>query len=212
MSAASPRRTGGARPVAPDRLSGFEQEDEQPAMSLPPRRPAAAGPQRRDAQPAQPETAPQAAPEPPARAQEPEVTPAGARVHASNAQIPVELVKPVTERCRERQITHGELIIAALEANAGRLGELVTPAPTVGGSLFPALAASARRTRTEEVTTVPLNFRLPPAHFAVLDQLVAQVGARSRSRLISAALAAYLQPAPAPTGQRHTDPSEERPR
>ena len=195
MSETSSRRTGGARPVAPRRLADFEGEQEQ-EITLPPRR---QGPRARVEQPSgdlQVPTEPR--PVEPVEAAEggPEAAPTGVRTpfRASNAQVPMDLIKAVTAHCRAKKITHGELIIAALEDNATRLGELITPAATVGGSLFPPMSTSANRARTEEVTVVPLNFRLPLAHFEVLDALVTQVGAPSRSRLISAALAAYLKP------------------
>ena len=100
----------------------------------------------------------------------------------------------VVDHCKAHAISHGTLIITALEANAERLAELVTPTPTAGGGgLFPTLAASRTGPRASgEEQIVPLTFRLPRSHFEVLDQLVAATNAPSRSKLISAALAAYL--------------------
>ncbi len=196
MSASPPPRDGSARPVSPSRLSSFEDEVEVGTLSMPPRRtasPAQSITRGQDSDPAR-GSATAEAPEAGGEGEE-----TGAPVEArraprpSNAQIPLHLVEGIAKHCRAHRISHGELIIAALEANAERLADLVTPTPTVGGALFPTLSASKNRAHTEE-QMVPLNFRLPPEHFAVLDQLVASVNAPSRSRLISAALTAYLQP------------------
>lgn len=193
-------RDGSARPVPANRLANFEGQ-EAPAMPSLPKRPRpgarpapAAAPVGGggDAQPAAGQVAPPGSPAPaktaPRRA-------AASPVHASNAQIPMRLMPLVVEHCKTRSITHGTLIVTALEANAHRLAELVTPTPVMGGGgLFPALATSTTGPRASgEEQIVPLTFRLPREHFDVLDQLVAQVNAPSRSKLISAALGAYLE-------------------
>lgn len=190
-------RDGSARPIPANRLANFEGQEAPVMPSLParPRPGARPGPAAApvggdgDAQPAVGHVAP------PAPAKTAARRAAASPVHASNAQIPMRLMPLVVEHCKARSITHGTLIVTALEANAHRLAELVTPTPVMGGGgLFPALATSKTGPRASgEEQIVPLTFRLPREHFDVLDQLVAQVNAPSRSKLISAALGAYLE-------------------
>lgn len=192
-------RDGSARPIPADRLANFEDQEALAAPSLPTRPRSGARPASRSAtaaggERARPAAGPTSQPGSPASAK---AAPRQAQspIHASNAQIPMRVMPLVVEHCRVHAITHGTLIITALEANADRLTDLVTPAPVMGGGgLFPALAASRSGPRaTGEEQIVPLTFRLPREHFEVLDALVAQVNAPSRSKLISAALAAYLE-------------------
>lgn len=197
---------GSARPIRLDRLANFEDQEAVAAPSLPTRPRPGARPTRRavpggagsGAQPTGVSAGVQAGVSTPAAPSPVRAVARGAArspVHASNAQIPMRLMPLVVEHCRVHALTHGTLIITALEANAARLAELVTPAPVMGGGgLFPALATSTTSPRaTGEEQGVPLTFRLPREHFEVLDALVAQVNAPSRSKLISAALAAYLE-------------------
>lgn len=195
-------RDGSARPIPANRLANFEGQDQEAssAPSLPARpRPAArpaptSGPARGDdsVRSATGQVAPTGPPAP-VRAAPPRA--AQSPIHASNALIPMRLMPLVVEHCKTHSIAHGTLIVTALEANAHRLAELVTPTPLMGGGgLFPALATSKTGPRASgEEQIVPLTFRLPREHFEVLDQLVIQVKAPSRSKLISAALAAYLE-------------------
>ena len=194
-------RDGSARPIPLDRLADFEGHSQEvtPTPSLPARPRPAPRPAPSPARPGGGQGgqggAEQTGPPPAPPAQQ---GPAPGEVktpnHASNAQIPMRLMPLVVGHCKTHAISHGTLIITALEANAERLAELVTPTPTAGGGgLFPTLAASRTGPRASgEEQIVPLTFRLPRSHFEVLDQLVAATKAPSRSKLISAALAAYL--------------------
>ena len=107
----------------------------------------------------------------------------------SNVSIPAALLPKVKQRRDELGLTTGELIIAAIEATASRLGELVAARPSTGGSLFTRRATAITRQATPQSS---LNFRLRPEDFEVLDQLVDQHGAASRSQMVAAALADYL--------------------
>lgn len=109
---------------------------------------------------------------------------------ASNVHIPVILDAPVKTACRERGISHGELIIIAIEATYERLDDLVNPGTRAGGSLFAARRGRAGRSSDGPLT--PLNFRMSKADFTVLDNLTEEFGASSRGHLITAALKAYL--------------------
>jgi hypothetical protein len=112
------------------------------------------------------------------------------RIRPSNVHVPVALVEPIARRCRAEGLSHGEIIIAAIEATYPQLGELIRPGATAGGSLF--ASRRSRVARSVEGPLTPLNYRLREADFTVLDQLVTELGASSRGHLIATALAAYL--------------------
>lgn len=193
---------GTAREVPAGRLAHFEEGDTVPAITLPNRRPRRAAtppanghssaPANSDIEvPAQGE----AVPEPLARRGKAGGRPTPTkgpkdRARASNVQIPVHVWKPLTELCQRSGLSHGEAIIAALEATHPRLQDLIRPAATTGGSLF-----STRRARTARNTDGPLtllHYRLREGDFEVLDNLVEQFGASSRGHLITVALTEYL--------------------
>lgn len=113
------------------------------------------------------------------------------RVRPSNVHIPVDLLPLVEEKCRTGGLSHGELIIIAIEAAHPSLRELIHPAATAGGNLFAPRRSRAARSTDGPLT--PLNYRLRAGDFATLDQLVDQFGASSRGHLITAALTHYLR-------------------
>lgn len=108
---------------------------------------------------------------------------------SSNVQIPADLLGPIKARRAALSLTTGELIIAAIEATADELPDLLTARPTAGGSLFKSRTAHTTRAATPLSN---LNFRMLLEDFEVLDALVARFNASSRSQLVAAALTAYL--------------------
>jgi len=118
------------------------------------------------------------------------------KVRPSNVHIPVGLIEPIAAKCKAEGLSHGEVIISALEATYPRLPELVHPAATAGGSLF--ATRRSRSSRSAEGPLTPLNYRLRVADFATIDRLVTEFGASSRGHLITTALAAYFEPTPQP--------------
>lgn len=184
-------RDGTAREVTPGRLAAFEEGGlgDETIPRLPPRpRPASA----------RPAAAPAAeAPPTPASAEARPVRPrSGSRarrassLRASNVYLPVALLDPISARCKAEGISHGDLIVRALEATYEALPTLVDPVRTTGGSLFAERRTRAPRQDLGPMT--PLNYRLREEDFAVLDRLVEETNAPSRSQLIAAALSAYL--------------------
>lgn len=111
-------------------------------------------------------------------------------VRPSNVHIPVALLEPLEAKCRVDGLSHGEMIIVAIESTYERLADLVNPAATAGGSLF--APRRSRASRSTDGPLTPLNYRLREADFATLDSLVDQFGASSRGHLITAALKGYF--------------------
>lgn len=188
--------TGSARQRPSGRLARFEDGDvdteaaSSTPMALPPRR------RRKPVEVPAPSTVDQrprpVVAEPAAGAVDGAIPPApGAKgiedkVKPSNVHIPVRLLEPLTEKCRREGLSHGEVIIIALEGAYPRLGELIHSPTTAGGSLF-----ASRRSRTSRNTDgplTPLNYRLRAADFDVIDGLVEEFHASSRGQLVTAAL------------------------
>lgn len=108
------------------------------------------------------------------------------KVRASNTHIPVVLLEPLTRRCQSEGLSHGEVIIYAIETAHADLPDLIHPPTTTGGSLF-----ASRRSRASRATDgplTPLNYRLREGDFATLDALVDEFGASSRGHLITVSL------------------------
>jgi hypothetical protein len=202
--------TGAAREVAPGRLARFEDADDlvvEPAIALPPRRRRTTptgdkpAPAQRDkpaavAEPAPARPAPDVADEP-----QPSGTggtrrdkgPKGPedRVRPSNVHIPVALLEPLTAKCKTDGLSHGEVIIVAIEAAYPQMQDLIHPPATAGGSLF--ASRRSRASRAADGPLTPLNYRLREGDYATLDQLVEQFGASSRGHLITVALLHYFR-------------------
>lgn len=186
-----------SREVEPGRLARFEDGDgpETSGLSLPPRRTRSGAETQERPRKARRETEP-----PKADKDEPDITPEPAepapgkgmedKVRASNVHVPISLLEPLSVKCQETGLSHGEVIIVAIEQAFDRLPDLIKPPSTAGGSLF--ASRRSRTIRSSEGPLTPLNYRLRNADFQILDDLVAQTGASSRGHLISAALADYL--------------------
>ena len=197
--------TGSAREIPPGRLANFEDGDVEDAPPLlPPRRTSKAAPSTRG--PASPS---EKAEERPVRvAETPALAPRPAdlsdvprtseraqkgiedKVRPSNVHIPVALLDPLVAKCKTSGLSHGEVIIVAIEDVYPRLKDLIHPAATAGGGLL--ASRRSRASRKADGPLTPLNYRLREADFATLDRIVAETGASSRGHLITTALIAYL--------------------
>ena len=113
------------------------------------------------------------------------------KVKPSNTHVPTWLIRHVTERCEQDGLSHGELIIVAIEAVYDRLGELLRPAAVAGGSVFKERRPRPRNAQQGPLS--PLNYRLRQEDFQTLDELVEKFGASSRGHLISVALREFLK-------------------
>lgn len=183
-----------AREVEPGRLANFEDADETtPVISLPPRprrgapRAATVTVLEETPQVDVPEEAPPA--QPGRSASVPDE-----RIRPSNVHIPVALLEPLTKKCAAEGLSHGEIIIVAVEQAYPRLRDLIHPAATAGGNLFDSRRSgtAGRAARSASGPLTPLNYRLRGTDFATLDHLVQEFGASSRGHLITAALSDYL--------------------
>lgn len=196
--------TGSAREIPPGRLSNFEDVpmDDAPTPMLPPRRAARSQPQSRSAaskksatrsaRAAEPAAAASTAPAPQERVNAAQGALKGPedRVRPSNVHIPVALLEPLVSKCKADGLSHGEVIIIAIENAYPRLKDLIHPAATAGGGLF--ASRRSRASRQNDGLLTPLNYRLREADFATLDQIVEECGASSRGHLITAALRDYF--------------------
>ena len=198
--------TGSAREIAPGRLSNFEDVpdvEDAPTPLLPPRRPSKSTSARTSTNRTRKST------ERPVRAGEPatvapEADPLSAasmategplrgpedKVRPSNVHIPVALLDPLVAKCKADGLSHGEVIIVAIENAHPRLKDLIHPVATAGGGLF--ASRRSRASRKTDGPLTPLNYRLREADFATLDQLVEEFGASSRGHLITAALSDFF--------------------
>lgn len=197
--------TGSAREIPAGRLTNFEDTPvgDVDAPLLPPRRPAKTASTRRSgdrnsnaAERLVRAASPQA--EVPAHSEPSKVPPAAAhatkgpedRVRPSNVHIPVALLDPLVAKCKTDGLSHGEVIIIAIEGAYPRLKDLIHPATSAGGHLF--ASRRSRASRSTDGPLTPLNYRLREADFATLDRIVEEFGASSRGHLITAALGDLL--------------------
>lgn len=186
-----------AREVVEGRLANFEDADETtPVISLPPR-PRRGAPRDTGTVTVLDETPPVVdvpAESPPAQPAGRSASVPDERIRPSNVHIPVALLEPLTKRCAAEGLSHGEIIIVAVEQAYPRLRDLIHPAATAGGNLFESRRSgtAGRAARSAAGPLTPLNYRLRGTDFATLDHLVQEFGASSRSHLITAALTDYL--------------------
>ena len=88
------------------------------------------------------------------------------------------------------RVSHGQIVLDAVEAAAGR-DELTAltagPAENSPAGLFPRLPQ-----RAPAAATIPVEIRIDARAVDILDQLVTQSGADNRTQLITAALRSHL--------------------
>lgn len=110
----------------------------------------------------------------------------------SNIQIPTRLIGPLTAARTGEQMSNGDLFIRALEEHYDQLETTFRrPTTTTGGRLFSARTTRAPRQRNTEPVS-PVNYRMSSEDYSTLDALVTDLGAASRSHLISRALELWL--------------------
>jgi hypothetical protein len=198
--------SGASHELPVGRLANFEDDDTVGMSSLLPRRPPRA---TLATAPTQPATAPPSPVETPAVQHAVAPTRGGAttakavrdapektvgaranRMRSSSMHIRSSLVAQIIGERQQTGRSNGNIIIAALESVHDHLDDLLPRAaePT-GGSLF--AARPTRTPRIDEGPHSPLNVRLYENDFEVLDRLVSDFGARSRSHLVDVALAYY---------------------
>lgn len=189
MSLPPRRKRAAPAPVTPPASAG-----ERGAATLPAK---TARPPARAAEPPQPAPAVDSSQDSPSDAPVADSTPQKGpkgpedRVRPSNVHIPVALVRPIEEKCKSDGLSHGEVIIVAIEATYPRLKDLIHPAVTAGGSLF--ASRRSRASRSADGPLTPLNYRLREGDFATLDRLVEEFGASSRGHLITVVLNDYFR-------------------
>lgn len=109
---------------------------------------------------------------------------------------PLLIRTKLREHAAKPDTTKAAVVLAAVEATAGRLADLVAAERGTGpaaGALFPDPASTARATGDPRV---PESLRLTARNLAVLDDLVTRCGADDRSQLLTAALRTHLDAAP----------------
>lgn len=111
------------------------------------------------------------------------------RSRSSSVHVPATLMPALRAYRDEHQLTNGDVVIRALEATHSRLRELIQPAFAGGEGLFDSRPSQAIR---HDGDLTSLNVRLRNKDYPVIERLVADSGASSRSHLISVALAAFL--------------------
>lgn len=106
--------------------------------------------------------------------------------------LPVSLRDRLRQLTVDRDLTYTELVLEAVDATHEQLASLLTPGkPSRARSLFQQSATPRRRRHAEP--HVQVSLRLVPEDLAVIDRLVSDLHAGSRSHLVATALQAHLQ-------------------
>lgn len=114
-----------------------------------------------------------------------------AATRATNITVPAELFDRIAEAREQQQLSTGELIAAAIEAQIADLSNLIAAANTTRTtSMFSTRATRLPRRGAEPEK--PITYRMTAQDLAIIDDLVEQYGARSRGQLITIALRAHL--------------------
>lgn len=109
---------------------------------------------------------------------------------SSSVRVPAKCHAKLEQLREQTGMTNGQIFIVAIEATHDRLPELLYPGGRIGGGLFAPRGIRAKTSRDDAETQV--TYRLFKADFDVIDQLVIDLAAKSRSHLITAALTGYL--------------------
>lgn len=127
-----------------------------------------------------------AATAPPAAAEE-DGTPTQVSVYLTAAAV------AAVRRAKGRR-TNADVALDAIDATIDQLPALLTARRTTDrpGSLFPARRRAHRGAFSNDPPRVLWSMKATPAELAVLDRLVGQLGASSRSELIATAIEAHL--------------------
>ncbi len=108
----------------------------------------------------------------------------------SSVRLPKQSHDKLAAMRAETGMTNGQIFIVAIEATHDRLVQLLYPGGRIGGGVFAARGIKEKTSRDEEGTQV--TYRMSTGDFAALDGLIRELGATSRSHLISAALSGYF--------------------
>lgn len=142
----------------------------------------------------EPAEAPAPASAPPAAAAA--APPAAAEEDGTPTQVSVYLTAAAVAAVRrvKGRHTNADVALDAIDATIDQLPALLTARRTTDrpGSLFPARRRAHRGAYSNDPPRVLWSMKATPAELAVLDRLVGQVGASSRSELIATAIEAHL--------------------
>ncbi|SDU32317.1 hypothetical protein [Jiangella alkaliphila] len=111
-------------------------------------------------------------------------------IRASVVHVPSSLLSVVAAERQRSGRSNGQILIDAIEAGHEHLVKLHNESNSIGGRLFTARTAKPQLPVAQPLS--PLNIRLYEQDYEVLDRLVTELGAGSRSRLATLALAFYL--------------------
>lgn len=117
-------------------------------------------------------------------------------IRESSFLAPAEIRDRLRAHAATKGFTLTQAVLIAVETTAHRLPDLIAAQSGTGTvsktSLFPALEGRSRR-RAPGQANVTISIRINVANLEVLDDLVDQVGAGSRSELLTVALRSYLE-------------------
>ncbi|TDD72267.1 hypothetical protein E1262_02800 [Jiangella aurantiaca] len=111
-------------------------------------------------------------------------------IKPSVVHVPSSLLSLVAAERQRSGRSNGQILIDAIEAGHEHLVKLHNESNSIGGRLFTARTAKPQLPVAQPLS--PLNIRLYKQDYEVLDRLVTELGAGSRSRLATLALAHYL--------------------
>ncbi|WP_236580915.1 hypothetical protein [Rhodococcus sp. T7] len=109
---------------------------------------------------------------------------------SSSVRVPAKCHAKLEQLREQTGMTNGQIFIVAIEATHERLPELLYPGGRIGGGLFAPRGIRPKSSRDDSETQV--TYRLFKSDFDVIDQLVVDLAAKSRSHLITAALTGYF--------------------
>jgi len=118
-------------------------------------------------------------------------TPGAPVIKPSVVHVPSSLLSLVAAERQRSGRSNGQILIDAIEAGHEHLTRLHHESSSIGGRLFTARTAKPQLPVAQPLS--PLNIRLYEQDYEVLDRLVTELGAGSRSRLATLALAYYLE-------------------
>lgn len=111
-------------------------------------------------------------------------------IKPSVVHVPAHLLPLITDERSRSGRSNGQILIAAIEAGYEQLVQQHQDSATIGGRLFTSRIAKPQLPASQPLS--PLNIRMYEHDYDVLDKLVAELGAGSRSRLATLALVHYL--------------------
>lgn len=132
---------------------------------------------------------PSAKPAPRRRPPKPVAVEKPAQTRPTTTNVPVSTANLIDQCRKDQQLSAGEVIVIAIEAEYDNLASLLQAPRRTG--MFQTHASRLPRRDEEPLRTI--SYRLTDADLATIDSLVEQFGARSRSHLISVAVNAHYR-------------------